>query len=461
MPTFGPRIGRILSGAAAVTLLVGGATTQGSLDSATASPGHTLAAAGGGVTYRMTTHPWPIKDSTGRTYDARHGFTGGWYNGTITGNTDIHGTSDDRTYRPEWVFPQTWSKPVPSGTYDVSLKMRESFFKKAGERVFDVTAEGSRVLQDVDIYKAVGRNRAYDRTFRVTVTDGSLDLKFHAKRNGALVSAIVLTQVLSASAAAPQAPAPARAASFTNLAFHDDFTSLATIDRTATGKPGHLWFTDRPFGWGTTAPESLSASNSVLTINQTTKSPNYGIGTVSPTSKEGRGFTFGYFEARLSFDPSNSTRSEGWPSFWGLSKDHIAGRPSRPRSAELDFFEAYNDPGQPFENIFAGTLHDWSLDGAEVDRGSYGNNVHRLDKVDFTQWHTYGCLWQPGKVTWYFDGKPIHTQTYSADAPPVPNTGNHAAGTFSNLDSDPEGQALILGSGVNYPLKVDWVRVWQ
>jgi len=409
----------------------------------------------------MTSHPWPVKDSSGSSYEARYGFTGGWYNGTITGSRDIRGTRDDEVYRPEWVFPQAWSAPVASGTYDVTIKMREAYFDSAGKRVFDVSAEGATVLQNIDIHRAVGRDRAYDRTFRVTVSDGSLDLRFNAKRNGALISAIVLTQVMSGSSPTPQAPAPAKAVSYNRLAFSDDFTSLATVDLTATGKPGHQWYTDRPFRWGTTSPDSLSVTDSVLTINPKTKSPNYTIGTVSPTSKQGRGFTFGYFEARLAFDPSHATRSDGWPSFRGLSKDHIACRPSRPRSAELDFFEAYNDPGRPFESIFAGTLHDWSLKGEEIDRGSYGNNVYPLKGVDFTQWHTYGCLWQPGKVTWYFDGKPILTQAYSASAPPVPNTGGHPAGTFSNLDSDPEGQALILGSGVNYPLKVDWVRVWQ
>jgi hypothetical protein len=59
------------------------------------------------------------------------------------------------------------------------------------------------------------------------------------------------------------------------------------------------------------------------------------------------------------------------------------------------------------------------------------------------------------------------TQQYSSQAPPSPlaSTTNGInptpAGVFNILDTQNPGMELILGSGSGWPLKVDWVRVWQ
>ncbi len=243
----------------------------------------------------------------------------------------------------------------------------------------------------------------------------------------------------------------------------EEFNSLASIDLGQTGADGYLWYTDAPFGWPALPADSLSANRSVLTINQTSGEESWGLFTASAKSGKGRGFRFGYFEARLAFDPSHSLTSTKWPSFWALKFDSITGRSSNPRWPELDFFEAYHAPKTAFEKALVGTLHDLTAGNPEKDRSSQPNNYHLLPHVDFQQFHTYGCLWQPGSVTWYFDGTPVITQKYSTHGVPVPNPAGHPVGTFSNMDTDtvPNGMTLILGSGMNYPLQVDWVRVWQ
>ena len=62
--------------------------------------------------------------------------------------------------------------------------MRESWWTTAGARVFDVTAEGQTRLSGVDVFKAVGKGAAYDRTFRVPVTDGTLNVGFVNIKDG-------------------------------------------------------------------------------------------------------------------------------------------------------------------------------------------------------------------------------------------------------------------------------------
>lgn len=78
----------------------------------------------------------------------------------------------------------TWSyasAAIQAGhKYAVRLYLAEiqSAVTKAKDRVFDVLAEGASVLQDVDIYAAVGSNAALVKTFVVTASDGDLDLTF-------------------------------------------------------------------------------------------------------------------------------------------------------------------------------------------------------------------------------------------------------------------------------------------
>ncbi|GMA39262.1 malectin domain-containing carbohydrate-binding protein [Mobilicoccus caccae] len=164
------------------------------------------------VVARMSVQPVAVKDSIGNVYAAQSGFSGGKYHQSYGSGATIKNTKDTELYRSEQVGMTAWTRTLPNGTYDVTLKMREQWWTKAGQRVFDVHAEGSRVLGDVDIVKAVGKDAAYDRTFRTQVNDGRLDLKWTAKADIGLVSAIVVNRVENAQPGdptpTPTTPAP-------------------------------------------------------------------------------------------------------------------------------------------------------------------------------------------------------------------------------------------------------------
>ncbi|WP_168581721.1 malectin domain-containing carbohydrate-binding protein [Gephyromycinifex aptenodytis] len=161
------------------------------------------------VVARMTTSTKPIKGTDG-TYEGRSGFVGGWSNETLfSDGRDVKGTTNDAPYRPEYIHMSAWQRAVPNGTYDVTLMMREAYFSSAGERVFSVTAEGRPQINDLDLIKTAGKDVAYNRTFRVEVKDGRLDLGFTGKVNGATVSAIVLSKVGGSGTPAPTPTTPA------------------------------------------------------------------------------------------------------------------------------------------------------------------------------------------------------------------------------------------------------------
>jgi len=151
---------------------------------------------------RVGTDSVPVSDSSGTVWAADRGFTGGW--DVPRGTTaPISGTDDDRLYQSEHYGMSAFTTAVPSpGTYRVRLRLAETYFAAAGQRVFDVAAEGQTRLSNVDIYARVGKNTAYDPTFDVPVTDGVLNLAFVNKVNYAKVAAIEVTQIATTPAVA-------------------------------------------------------------------------------------------------------------------------------------------------------------------------------------------------------------------------------------------------------------------
>jgi len=82
---------------------------------------------------------------------------------------------------------------VPNGTYDVVLKFREGEIKEKGRRVFDISLEGKKVAEKVDIFGRVGADRALDLRFRkVAVEDGRLEIDFADRIHYPAIAGIVI-----------------------------------------------------------------------------------------------------------------------------------------------------------------------------------------------------------------------------------------------------------------------------
>jgi glucosylceramidase len=119
--------------------------------------------------------------------------------GTAPANTTpaIADTADDPLYQSErYGSSFSYAFPVPDGRYRVGLRFSENYWTSSGQRVFDVSAEGTVRLDDLDIYAAAGgRYVALDRTFDVDVTDGALTLAFASSVDNAKVGAISVTPI--------------------------------------------------------------------------------------------------------------------------------------------------------------------------------------------------------------------------------------------------------------------------
>ncbi|TGD82216.1 malectin domain-containing carbohydrate-binding protein [Hymenobacter wooponensis] len=98
---------------------------------------------------------------------------------TYTVTTPIAGTTDDALYQTERYGNNgllTYALPVTNGTYRVVLHFAENWWTAVGQRVFDVSMEGAKVLDNFDIFRKVGLNTATTETFTATVADGTLNI---------------------------------------------------------------------------------------------------------------------------------------------------------------------------------------------------------------------------------------------------------------------------------------------
>ncbi len=130
---------------------------------------------------------------TGISYQADAFFSGGHID--AFGGAPVQGTDDDALYNHARSKHSAYRVPLENGDYTVLLQMSETFFTSANKRQFDVSLEGQKVIDDLDLFAtAPGKHRVYDRRFDVTVTDGVLDMDFSASINNSLLNAFVVVE---------------------------------------------------------------------------------------------------------------------------------------------------------------------------------------------------------------------------------------------------------------------------
>jgi hypothetical protein len=101
--------------------------------------------------------------------------------GYYSANSSVHSTNAainplHQTERYGTNGTLSYTLPVPNGTYQVVLHFAELYWTSAGRRVFDVSLENTKVLDNYDIYRKVGALTGTTETFTVNVTDGNLNL---------------------------------------------------------------------------------------------------------------------------------------------------------------------------------------------------------------------------------------------------------------------------------------------
>ncbi len=176
-------------------------------------------------------------DVNGNLWSADQYFSGGRKYST---KADIAKTEDDKLYQTErWTKNLSYVIPVSNGDYKVTVKFAELYWDSTNKRSFDLSAEGKLVIDDLDIFTAAGgKNTALDKSFDITVSDGSLNLDFLTNSDNAKLAAI---EIIGSSAPTPN-PTP-------------DPTSAIRINaggNAYTDTAGNVWSGDKYFDVGRT-----------------------------------------------------------------------------------------------------------------------------------------------------------------------------------------------------------------
>jgi beta-glucanase (GH16 family) len=275
-----------------------------------------------------------------------------------------------------------------------------------------------------------------------------------------LLAAFLLngTRLIAAPDVVLSPPPAALGANYTNLTFHDEFNSLGTIDVNNTQAPGYNWYVRLPFRGGVATRDEYEVTNGVLKINAG-HSFGWEISTWSGPNGNGHAFRYGYFEANVHFDPTKGPATKSWPAFWSFPVEHAWGS-ARLHWNELDFFEAYTGGFTNYDGGFFGTIHDWKLSGGGKPINHQNTNNYTPLNIDWNQWHIVGCLWIPGRISWYLDNNLLETFHYlNAHNNTEANVGTSTNAAFSIMDG--QNNLLVLGSSKGWPMFVDYVRVWQ
>ncbi len=299
-------------------------------------------------------------------------------------------------------------------------------------------------------------------------------------------------------------PRPAVRAGYNRLAFYDNFSSTKSIDIRGTNRPGYKWYTTEWFDAPDISPDNIAVSNSVLTLGGGTSEIVWGlhsaIASPEPPYYTGTVFSGGaYFEARIAFDPAQGANATAWPAWWSIAIEHIYSEenptdgqwpgqePGYVHFAELDFMEAYHAPNESYvgKTSFLSAIHDWSghkpsPSGPPEHNIFNANCFVDVGPVDWNEFHTYGTLWvpqrrhSPGYVQRFFDGRPVQINYWRGPVtdPPLPGQGD--PNTLTVVDADTPGEAtetfaimdlqrhaLSISTDKNWPMRVDWVKVWQ
>ena len=107
---------------------------------------------------------------------------------------DFANTDEDPIYQTVRYDVDAYRFNLPNGQYRVVLKFCEPHYSEAGKRVFGVKIQGKTIIDTLDIFAQVGKNRALDFTFDgIEVADGTLLIEFVRQVEFPCIAGIVIT----------------------------------------------------------------------------------------------------------------------------------------------------------------------------------------------------------------------------------------------------------------------------
>jgi beta-glucanase (GH16 family) len=154
--------------------------------------------------------------------------------------------------------------------------------------------------------------------------------------------------------------------------------------------------------------------------------------------------TYGYFEVEAKLPVGKGT----WPAFWLFN--HIDNR--RP---EIDVMEAYAGGTSPWGTMIDGQPHPTMYAATIWKDATVQGGMKKVSTPDLSAgYHKYALKWEPGKQTYYFDGREVYTANVAMKDP-----------MYLMLDlwygsaSGQPDNTTPTGKGNSY--EVNYIRTWK
>jgi lysophospholipase L1-like esterase len=194
-------------------------------------------------------------------------FSGGsTYTTTNTIDTSQAGSVPAAVFQSERYGAMTYTIPNRSGSQTVTLYFAETYVTAAGQRLFNVSINGSTVLSSFDIYaSAGGQNRAIARTFNTTANaSGQVVIQFIAGTQSPKINGITV-----AGGPTPTTPPPTTPPVTTPPATTPPATTPppSSISINAGGSATGSFTADQYFSGGSTYTNTATIDMSQITSN--------------------------------------------------------------------------------------------------------------------------------------------------------------------------------------------------
>jgi len=257
----------------------------------------------------------------------------------------------------------------------------------------------------------------------------------------------------SKSASASVTIVPPQAASY-NLAWEDTFSTLSLCTTNISGcnwyEPG-LWYS------GDNSGVISDPYGTYLNLNWTTGTGQYttDMSTAAMNGVHYHAWTFGYIEVSMAFDPTTGS----FPAIWMLPVSSISLGKSWTQNSggEIDIFEWQSGtPTTP-----TGTIHVWS-NGTDIRNNESTNAWPLPGGTNLSNFNTYGILWTPTAISWYFNNTLM--ETVNTTVTPYNTVFNGSESYFLILSQQAgcswTGSTPCSGQVSPLNMQVQWVHVY-
>ena len=308
----------------------------------------------------------------------------------------IQGTQDKTIFKSYRLGKNSINKTIENGTYDLIFNFAEPDDIEAGARVFNVKAEGSVLIENLDIVATLGKASLTRMLQNVEVTDGVLNVELEPVIGEPVLNALVVRQKMPKS---------------------DDWVMVWNDEFEGSGKPDpekwnyNIWPAKKVNDEDQTYTDRLKnvrVEEGLLIIEAHKEQYNnaeYSSGRINSADKGD--ILYGRVEVRAKLPYGQGT----WPAIWMMPNDiekyatpcpAESGRPEGakcdgwPNSGEIDIMEHV---GYDMNRIH-GTVHNKAYYWVNGEQRRASIEAHDVDK----EFHVYALEWSPERLDVFYDG---------------------------------------------------------